>query len=121
MVAQRPDESVVRNAADPKQVKEGRKAERRRRQEEMDDLRAILRLPGGQRFVWGLLAQGGVYRQSFAGSESHLTDFNEGRRSIGLRVLADVTEADPAALLDMMKAGLPDRSKDEDPEEKDDA
>ena len=53
----------------------------------MDDLR-------GRRFVWSLLGQAGVFRSSMA-SSAELTAFNEGRRDIGLALLADVTRLSP--------------------------
>ena len=48
----------------------------------------------GLRIVWSLLGKSGVFRSSMAGSPE-LTAFNEGRRDIGLALLADVKRLSP--------------------------
>lgn len=77
---------------------EKRKAEagkrKERREDELNDLRAVLVSPEGRRFVWRLLERGGVFRSSFCAESDSCTAFNEGRRNLGLSVLNDVLEAD---------------------------
>ena len=67
------------------------KTARRRRDEALRWLMADNR---GRRFVWRLLAKAGIFRSSFVESPQ-LTAFNEGRRDIGLGLLADVMRICP--------------------------
>ena len=48
----------------------------------------------GRRWVWSLLEKGGVYRSSM-GDTPYWTAFNEGRRDMGLHILADVMRLTP--------------------------
>ena len=81
------------NAADPVKVKDaGRKAKDVRRQE-MDDIKFILSDRRGRRFYWRYLAECGVFQSSFTGNSE--TFFREGQRNVGLKLMADLNEADP--------------------------
>jgi hypothetical protein len=59
-------------------------------------LRELLDLPAGRRVVWRLLERAGLFRQSFTG-EPLSSAFNEGRRALGLEMLAEIAEAAPDA------------------------
>lgn len=61
-----------------------------------EDLRELLAQPAGRRTLWRLLGLSGVYRLSFSG-DAAATAFNEGRRSVGLQLLADIEAAAPRA------------------------
>ena len=76
---------------------------RQRREEETNDLRAVLSSVSGRRFIWRLLECGGVFRSSFNAESDSYTAFNEGRRNLGLLVLNDILEADPDAFTLMQK------------------
>lgn len=67
---------------------------------ELDDLRQVMATKQGRRFVWRLLGQCGVLRQSF-NTNGSIMSFNEGRRSIGIPLVADlmVHAADKYALM----------------------
>lgn len=93
--------SFVKNAADKNQVKKGRRKEEILRDGEIDDLRHILSSVQGRRFIWGLLGKCHVFKTSFTGNST--TFFNEGKRDIGLRVLAYVNEAGPELYITMMQ------------------
>ena len=67
----------------------------------LEDVKAILKTKEGRRFVWKILEACGVYRSSMTGNS--LTFFNEGKRDIGLQVLADVMDANPEAFLVMQR------------------
>ena len=54
----------------------------------------------GRRVVWQLLADAGVFRGSMAGTPE-LTAFNEGRRSTGLALLADISRLCPGRFAEM--------------------
>jgi hypothetical protein len=92
--------SLVQNAADPKQVQDAEKRVKRGRERELEDMRLLLDLPPARRFMWRFLEDCGVFRSSW--DPTARIHFNEGRRDIGLKLLAEITEAAPEALLKMM-------------------
>lgn len=65
------------------------------RDQELDDLRILLGLPAGQRFLRRL-----IYRlahiNALSYSDSERGPFNEGERNVGLNVYADCLQADAA-------------------------
>jgi hypothetical protein len=89
------EKPLVTNAADESQVKAAVQKLRRRRQQELNDVRAVLSTREGRRMFWRYLDFCGVYRTSFQGQFQ--TFFNEGQRNVGLVLLSDVNEADPKA------------------------
>jgi len=89
----------VANAADAEQVQAAGRKERFRNKQELEDVRTILELPAGRRFVWRYLEKAGIFETSFTGNNT--TFFNEGRRDIGLKLLADVMQAKPEAYVQM--------------------
>lgn len=66
---------------------------RRRKELEQDDVKKILGTPEGLRFFWRLLEIAGIYRTTFTGNSNSF--FNEGRRSVGLEIKADLMDVDP--------------------------
>lgn len=55
------------------------------------DLQWVMSDQRGRRHVWRQLELAGVYRLSYTG-DAHSTDFNEGQRNTGLRLMADLTQ-----------------------------
>lgn len=72
-------------------------------QAKVDELQWLMSDKKGRRFVWRLLGQLGVYRQSYVGGDFAATAFNEGRRSVGLEVLASITDHCPGRFNEMQK------------------
>jgi len=79
-------------------IEEVELAEQRR---EEGDLRKVLSIPEGRRFVWKMLSRAGVFRSSFTGN-SH-TFFNEGKREIGLGMFEDVMTVNSEMFVKMQK------------------
>lgn len=71
------------------------------RTQDLADLALVLAEPHGRRLVWRLLTMSGVFRSSFTGNST--TFFNEGRREVGLEILADVHEVGPDRYVEMMR------------------
>ena len=88
------------NASDPAQVKEAAQKVKYGREQELNDVRTILATREGLRFMWRYLTECGIFKTSMTGSSQ--TFFLEGRRDVGLRLLADVNEADPEAYFRML-------------------
>lgn len=94
-------EALVRNAADKQQVKEAERVEKSRRQQEIDDVYFLLNCPQGRRFLWRYLGICGVYRLSYTANSD--TNFREGERNIGLKLMNDIMETKPEAYLQMIQ------------------
>lgn len=96
------ERSYVKNASDKEQVVEAGKRYKMRKDNELDDLKLILNTEHGRRFIWRYLSDCGIFRSSYV-TEPHDTAYNEGRRAVGLKLLAEVTEAMPEAYSLMVK------------------
>lgn len=68
---------------------------------ELGDLKWLMANVQGRRIVGRLLDRAGVYRSSFNHSGSVMAH-NEGRRDMGLFLLAEVSEASPGGLLKLI-------------------
>lgn len=91
------------NAGDETAVGERRVSSQQREREIEAGLGEALATKQGRAFVRWLLGECGVYRTSFTGNST--TFFNEGKRDVGLQVLARVTKDHPEAYLAMLKEG----------------
>lgn len=91
------------NAADETQVAERKRRGRLLARQQRADLAKLLSLPEGQRFLWRLLGASGLYDLCFTGNPA-TTDYNLGRRSLGLQLLAEINEVRPEAYLEMQLA-----------------
>lgn len=89
------------NIADEDQVKKHRREAQTQQEREAENWRWLLGDARGREVVWNLLAECGVFKTSFTGNST--TFFNEGRRDIGLRLLATINDVDPAAYLKMVE------------------
>lgn len=89
------DIALVRNAADPEQVKEAGQKEKHGRNKELDDIYWVLSTRQGRRFFLRYMTFCGVFRSSW--DPSARIHFNEGQRNVGLMMLADLNESDPSA------------------------
>lgn len=82
----------------------------KKRQRQVDDknvrdlvLRTLMGEANGRRFLWNFLGDCNVFRQTVVfGAGGHAaTAFNEGKRTLGLMMLADITRLDPAGYMKM--------------------
>jgi len=65
------------------------------------DVQQVLKIVEVRRVLWRILELCGPYQPSFDPASARQTDFNEGKRSVGLEVLKIIIDADPAAYLQM--------------------
>lgn len=82
------------NAADPQQVKHGRRVERDRERQRVGALVAVMATFEGRATMWDLLERAGVYRSVFA-LEPTLMAFNAGRQDFGHELQALLLQASP--------------------------
>lgn len=85
---------------DPKSVGKAGERDAKVEKRQQQDLRAILRLPEGRRFLFDIIGVCGVYENSFSAVPGE-TFFKEGKRLIGTTLLKKINEADPSAWIDM--------------------
>lgn len=64
-------------------------------------IRALMGQKDGRRFVWLELEEASVFSQTFVPGQPEITAFQEGKRSIGLRLLGEVTRLTPADYMRM--------------------
>lgn len=74
---------------------------RETRRKELDDLRWLLGHPQGRRILNRILECTGVFRTSFNHSGSVMA-FNEGRRGVGLWVIAELSDASPDGFMKVL-------------------
>ena len=69
-------------------------------QVEANDWKWLMSSKQGRRVVWRLLGKAGVFQSSFTGNSE--TFFREGKRAMGLGMLADITEHAPDSYVLML-------------------
>lgn len=69
-----------------------------------EDIKWLMSSPRGRRLAWWLLEKAGVNRTSFSNSGSVMA-YNEGRRTMGLMVLADIISVTPDRYMEMLQEG----------------
>jgi hypothetical protein len=92
----------VANAANQGQVQHASALVALKRRRELEDVRQTLRDRAGRRLLWRYLDSCGIFREVFNPNNAIMAK-NEGRRTMGLEILADVMEADANALVLMMR------------------
>lgn len=87
------DRALVRNAADPRQVKDAKKREKLRRDGELADMRAVLELPEGRRMLWRLMGHCKTFESVFDELATTMA-FKAGRQDVGHFVMVEILAAD---------------------------
>lgn len=82
---------------------------RREKDREQEDLKKLLSMPEGRRYIWRLMSNAGVFRTSFTGNST--TFFNEGKREIGLMVISEVMNASPSSFTQMQNESVNEQKK----------
>lgn len=90
---------LVKNAADESQVRQAEIKMKLLDDKNFNDLKFILDSEQGRRFMWRVLSECGVFQTSFRTSSEIY--YLEGRRSIGLKLLAEIMDCDPQAYIKM--------------------
>ena len=93
---------LIKNTSDENEIREA-KIKAKLQQDQFDNsLKAILATNEGQTVLWKILSDCRLFQSSFTGSSE--TFFLEGKRSVGLMLLADIMRIDPEAFIKMQKA-----------------
>lgn len=91
------------NTSSPRDVRKAKQKDRLDHERDQKDLRDVLATVQGRRFVWKQLTEAGCFRLSFVPGEPDTTALNEGRRSLGLKLMADIHALDPALYTQMAR------------------
>lgn len=83
----------VPNTADVEQQNQAKAREKFDRQTELNDIRALMNIPEGRRFMWRLINQICHYDADDAQHSGSLTYYSLGERNIGRIMKAEVYEA----------------------------
>ena len=88
------------NAADEDVVRDAEQKDKNERDQELEDIKAILAMPQGVRFFRRLMQEGRVFQTTFTGNSN--TFFLEGHRNLALKFFSDVCEAAPSKVPDLL-------------------
>lgn len=102
--------ALVGNAGDEQQVASAVGKERRVRTNQLNDVRAVMAMQEGRRFIWRLLEQCKAFSSVKADDDS-TTLYNAGKQDIGHFVITEMLEARPNALIEMMVEAQTERTE----------
>jgi len=97
------------SASDPSQTAAAGKLERRRRDDELEELRQVVATPAGRRTLWRMLVFCGVHASVYPDLAVGQTDgalriaYAAGRQDVGHWLEAELVAADDEVLLRMMR------------------
>lgn len=90
------------NAADRRQVEHAGRKEKDRERRQDDDLRVVLSLPEGRRFIWRIMGWSG-YLENPTHARGDMTHQNIGRGDCGRMLLSEIVRVDERAYLLMQQ------------------
>lgn len=93
-----------------KQLADREQQQKLHSERQRDDVIHVMSSADGRRFIWRLLENANVFASSFTG-DNNATNFNEGRRSEGLRLFNDVMRHCPDLYLTMAKEAKEDEEQ----------
>jgi hypothetical protein len=94
-------EPLVTNAASKKQVERAGKVEHFRHEKDRREFAELLEDPRFRRYIWRLMADCKIHESIF--EQNSKIYYNAGVQDVGHRILAQLLEARPPALLQMMQ------------------
>lgn len=80
------------------------------RQQELKDIEAQLGTAQGRRFLNRMLSECGVYQATFSMDHAAMS-FQEGKRNLGIKILADIMEVSPKKYMVMMLEAKEERER----------
>lgn len=95
------ESAFVKNAADEKQVKQSVHREKIGRDQELEDIQAVMQIEAGRRFIWRLLARCGTFG-SVSRPNYGETYYVSGQQDIGHFIMGELAEADEMILGKLM-------------------
>lgn len=102
-IPERKQSPVTRNAADPKAVRDADRLERLRQERFDRALCAVMNSPDGRIVMAELIKRCGVFESSW--TRDSAIHFNEGRRSVGLMLMAELQRTGEETYQQMEREG----------------
>jgi hypothetical protein len=90
------------DASNPKHVAIARRVDNKRKRFADEGFKEVLSYPQSRAWLWSLLEDCGIFSSTFSENPS-ASAFNEGKRSLGLRLTADLMRLAPEMFSTMMK------------------
>lgn len=91
----------TRDVSDEKQVKKASEKDARENMKKDNSVRYVLATKEGRKFYWDLMCDCGIFVISAHASGSW-TYYNEGKRSVGLKLLSNLNDLDPTVYATMV-------------------
>lgn len=82
--------------------------DKRRKDQELSDLKKVLSIVEGRRLMWRILSEAGVFRSSFNSNALNMA-FSEGNRNIGLLMLNEMLKVSPNSFTQMQREYISDQ------------
>lgn len=92
---------MIKNVADKKAIEEQKEILKLKQDQRQSDLKFIMSHPQGIRFLKSFISELRIFDPSFTGGSE--TFFNEGKRSIGLKLIEEIRSADESKFLEIIK------------------
>lgn len=96
------DDPLVDNVSDAQQVRRARTTEKKRREQLLADLRAVLKTGEGRRVLWAILGNCRTFESVYDENALRMAH-RAGRQDLGHELMADIDAAQPDAFVAMMK------------------
>lgn len=81
---------------------EVREAYAKEREHRLADLRDVMELPAGRRYLWWLMGRTHMFSSTHTGNSNGA--FLEGERNIGLMIFKDLSQINPDLLVEMARS-----------------
>lgn len=96
---------LINDTSDESQIKDAEEKFKYSRKQELDDLRHIVSLPEGKRFILRyLFGVCGVLKPVYTGNSE--TYFLDGKRAVGLILIEEIKEAEPRSFIEMISKNM---------------
>lgn len=90
------------DASDERQIKDKADKQAIRERQTRQVIADLLSTPAGRNWMWSVLSDCNVFSQTFVPQEADTTAFNEGIRSVGNKLIAQIMQTDPTLYVTMM-------------------
>jgi len=98
-------DKILSSNSDQEEIKKIKLTQGDKRSGELDDIKEVLSIKEGRRFIWRILSKCGAYRSIW--EQNSKIHYNAGQQDLGHFIMAEITEADEELLFQMMREQQP--------------
>jgi hypothetical protein len=91
------------DATDPAANANAEREAIRKKRDDADQLRHIMRNKKGRAFLYRLLERCHIYGDTFAGEDTHISAFRQGEENVGKQLMLEGMDASPDLYVEMIK------------------